>query len=174
MILANLAIKAYIRKSKTISAKKVTSNTDWTQDLSTPLVAPLLHLTFASKTETFRILIFMFYWFQLIHLSPKVLQSISHGIRQYVRRSCQKMNGVEESFTVTTDNITLVYKNLSASNSLILNNEDSVWIIFLQQSQLIMTIVGIIANIGTSITLIKNGQVGMNSVFINCFISLGK
>ena len=84
------------------------------------------------------------------------------------------MNGVEESFTVTTDNITLVYKNISASKSLILNDEVSVWVIFLQQSQLIMTIVGIIANIGTSITLIKNGQVGMNSVFINCFISLGK
>ena len=32
-------------------------------------------------------------------------------------------------------------------------------IIFLDRSQLIMTIVGVIANVGTSITLIKNGQV---------------
>ena len=84
------------------------------------------------------------------------------------------MNGVEEAFTVSWIDSTAVYKNLSDSNSLILNNEDSVWVIFLQQSQLIMTIVGLIANVGTSITLIKNGQVGMNSVFIKCFISLGK
>ena len=33
-------------------------------------------------------------------------------------------------------------------------------LIFLDRSQLVMTIIGVIANIGTSITLIKNGQVG--------------
>ena len=77
------------------------------------------------------------------------------------------MNAIEEDFTVTTGNLTLVYKNLSDSNSLILNNEDSVWVIFLQQSQLIMTIVGLIANTGTSITLIKNGQVSMNIIIAN-------
>ena len=40
-------------------------------------------------------------------------------------------------------------------------NDTSVLSIFLDRSQLIMTIIGVIANIGTSITLIKNGQVGM-------------
>ena len=71
---------------------------------------------------------------------------------------------MEESFTVTTNNLTPVYKNISASDSLISNNEDSVWVIFLERSQLVMTIIGLIANLGTSVTLIKNGQVSMNSV----------
>ena len=83
------------------------------------------------------------------------------------------MNVMEEDFTVTTDNITPVYKNISASKSLILNDEVSVWVIFLQQSQLIMTIVGLIANIGTSVTLIKNGQVSMNIIIV-IFISVLK
>ena len=83
------------------------------------------------------------------------------------------MNVMEEDFTVTTDNLTSVYKNISASKSLILNNEVSVWVIFLQQSQLIMTIVGIIANVGTSTTLIKNGQVSMNIITV-IFISVLK
>ena len=74
------------------------------------------------------------------------------------------MNAMEESFTVTTNNLTPVYKNISASDSLISNNEDSVWVIFLERSQLVMTIIGLIANLGTSVTLIKNGQVSMNSV----------
>ena len=38
-------------------------------------------------------------------------------------------------------------------------NDTSLLSIFLDRSQLIMTIIGVIANIGTSITLIKNGQV---------------
>ena len=83
------------------------------------------------------------------------------------------MNVMEEDFTVTTDNLTPVYKNISAFKSLILNNEVSVWVIFLQQSQLIMTIVGIIANVGTSTTLIKNGQVSMNIITV-IFISVLK
>ena len=54
-----------------------------------------------------------------------------------------------DNFTHYNDNLTLLS---SISNELLLN--------FLDRSQLIMTIVGVIANIGTSITLIKNGQVG--------------
>ena len=77
-----------------------------------------------------------------------------------------KMNVTEEDFTVTTDNLTPVYKNISASKSLISNNEVSVWVTFFQQSQLIMTIIGLIANVGTSITLIKNGQVSMNIIIV--------
>ena len=38
------------------------------------------------------------------------------------------------------------------------------WSIFLERSQLFMVIVGVIANVGTSITLIKTGQVGMISI----------
>ena len=41
---------------------------------------------------------------------------------------------------------------------------DPLWIVFMDQSQLIMTIIGLVANIATSVTLIKNGQV--RAVFI--------
>ena len=68
------------------------------------------------------------------------------------------------TFTVTTDKLTTDTKNLPFSNSLLSDNEDSIWVIFLQKSQLVMTIVGLVANIGTSTTLITNGQVGMKSV----------
>ena len=71
---------------------------------------------------------------------------------------------MKEAFTVTTDNLTTDTINLPFSNSLISDNEDSIWIIFLQESQLVVTIVGFVANIGTSTTLIKNGQVGGISI----------
>ena len=39
------------------------------------------------------------------------------------------------------------------------------WSIFLDRSQLFMVVIGVIANVGTSITLIKNGQVGMIFIY---------
>ena len=71
------------------------------------------------------------------------------------------LNMMKETFTVTTDNLTTDTKNLPFSNFLLSDNEDSIWVIFLQKSQLVMTIVGLVANIGTSTTLITNGQVGV-------------
>ena len=53
------------------------------------------------------------------------------------------------------ENVTY-YDNMTSTT-----NDTSLLIILLDRSQLIMTIVGVIANIGTAITLIKNGQVGM-------------
>ena len=71
---------------------------------------------------------------------------------------------MKETFTVTTENLTTDNTNLSFYNSLTSDNEDSIWIIFLQESQLVVTIVGFVANIGTSTTLIKNGQVCVISI----------
>ena len=72
---------------------------------------------------------------------------------------------MDEPFTVvTSDNSTTDDKNLPFSNSLILDNDNSIWVIFMQKSQLVMTIVGLIANIGTCTTLIKNGQVSMTII----------
>ena len=62
---------------------------------------------------------------------------------------------MEETFSVTTDTLPTDNNNIS----LISDDEDPVWLIVLQRSQLIMTMLGVIANLGTSITLIKNGQV---------------
>ena len=41
-------------------------------------------------------------------------------------------------------------------------------LIFLDRRQQVMTIIGVIANIGTSITLIKNGQVGTKLDLLCC------
>ena len=71
---------------------------------------------------------------------------------------------MKENFTVTSDNLVTADKNLPFSNSLISDNEDSIWVIVLQKSQLVMTIIGLVANIGTSTTLLKNGEVGMNII----------
>ena len=40
-----------------------------------------------------------------------------------------------------------------------LKQGDPLWMILMDRSQLIMTIIGLIANVGTSITLMKNKQV---------------
>ena len=48
--------------------------------------------------------------------------------------------------------------NLTSSRS------NDVILVLLDRSQLIMTIIGVIANIGTSVTLIKNGQVSVKII----------
>ena len=48
--------------------------------------------------------------------------------------------------------------HMNENNSVVTEN-DPLWIVFMDQSQLIMTIIGLVANIATSVTLIKNGQV---------------
>ena len=60
------------------------------------------------------------------------------------------------------------YESVTDDNSL--KEDDPLWLIVMDQSQLIMTIVGLIANIATSITLIKNGQV--NFSFLILFTSM--
>ena len=42
------------------------------------------------------------------------------------------------------------------------SSADPAWLVVLEKSQLIMTIIGVIANVGTLITLIKNGQVSLS------------
>ena len=50
------------------------------------------------------------------------------------------------------------------STQMSINNKDDddspLWMILMDRSQLVMTIVGLVANMATSLTLIKNGQVG--------------
>ena len=96
---------------------------------------------------------------RLVSVPCSVSSYISHSVS-----SCVLLNMMKETFTVSTDNLTTDTINLPFSNSLISDNEDSIWIIFLQESQLVVTIVGFFANIGTSTTLIKNGQVGVISI----------
>ena len=91
----------------------------------------------------------------LSHSVPfSVCPNISNvaSLIQSTKRS--SLNMKEETFTVTSEN----YLPFSDSLS---NNENLIWVISLQRSQLVLTIVGCVANIGTSLTLIKNGQVSM-------------
>ena len=46
------------------------------------------------------------------------------------------------------------------------NDDQPLWSIFLDRSQLVMVIIGVIANCGTSITLTKNGQVSIIFIYI--------
>ena len=63
-------------------------------------------------------------------------------------------NNVSESFL---ENFTYHYDNITSSIS------DPSWLMTLvDRSQQVMTIVGVIANVGTSVTLIKNGQVSVS------------
>ena len=57
---------------------------------------------------------------------------------------------------INVENVTNNYDNMTSSIS-----EISWLMVLLDRSQQVMTIVGLIANIGTSITLIKNGQVSV-------------
>ena len=48
-------------------------------------------------------------------------------------------------------------------NNETIENSDEFFLLFLDKSQLVITFIGLVANVGTSLTLIKNGQVSKNS-----------
>ena len=55
---------------------------------------------------------------------------------------------------------------LDDNDNAVLRQGDPLWMVLMDRSQLIMTIIGFMANIGTSITLIKNRQVRMPTISI--------
>ena len=61
-------------------------------------------------------------------------------------------------------NVTDIFNN--NRSKIIKNSKDPLWMILMDQSQLVMTVIGLIGNIATSITLIKTGQVG-DAITIN-------
>ena len=61
---------------------------------------------------------------------------------------------------INVENVTNNYDNMTSPKG------DVSWLmVLLDRSQQVMTIVGLIANIGTSITLIKNGQVSVTWIY---------
>ena len=53
-----------------------------------------------------------------------------------------------------------VSANYSGGNEVILDEgEDPAWIMHMDRTKMVMTVIGLIANIGTTITLMVNGQV---------------
>ena len=82
-------------------------------------------------------------------------QCLSPPRMQLFGMHSSQMKITEETFNLTSDNLTPVFYNNSSKS----NNENLMWVTFFQRSQLVTTIIGFIANTGTSLTLIKNGQV---------------
>ena len=75
----------------------------------------------------------------------------------------QNNDNISENLIYSYDNVTLS------------TNSDFLLLIFLDRSQQVMTIVGLIANVGTSITLIKNGQVSASLKWTGkCFIKMDR
>ena len=58
-----------------------------------------------------------------------------------------------------TTNINNDSYTINNVTEIVMKNANPFWMILMDRSQLVMTIVGFLANIATSITLIKNGQV---------------
>ena len=54
-----------------------------------------------------------------------------------------------------------MFITISTKKSFNNNDNSPLWIVLMDQSQLVMTIFGLIANIATSLTLIKNREVGV-------------
>ena len=81
------------------------------------------------------------------------------------------MSMIEETFTVSSNNLTNDNNDVPFSHSLISDDEESLWVILLHKIQLVLTIIGFIANVVTSITLIKTGQVSM-TILVNIVLFL--
>ena len=61
--------------------------------------------------------------------------------------------------------------NINDTNTTSINNTDDgdpFWMILMDRSQLVMTLIGVIANIGTFVTLIKNKQVSF-VLILHCY-----
>ena len=74
-------------------------------------------------------------------------------------------NNSNSYFDDNIDNSTSYFDDNIDNDS---DDDDAVqplWSILLDRSQLFMVVIGVIANVGTSITLIKNGQVGMIFIY---------
>ena len=71
------------------------------------------------------------------------------------------MSKMQENCTVMINNLTIDNNNLHPISHSFLsdNDDDAIWVILLHKIQLVLTIIGFIANVVTSITLIKTGQV---------------
>ena len=80
----------------------------------------------------------------------------------------QKIPGDVNSKTLNISNVNSeINGNVDLSSAFKINDtsydpikqDDPLWMILMDRSQLIMTIIGLLANVGTSVTLMKNKQV---------------
>ena len=72
---------------------------------------------------------------------------------------------MEESTSFNTNFVT-IHLNGTYPENVHTKKIDPLWILFMDKSQLVMTIIGVIANIVTFVTLTVNGQVSFTS--FNC------
>ena len=79
-----------------------------------------------------------------------------------------------EDTTVTVFNDNSSFINTTAITTTNIPSDEykeELWLTVFQQSQLAMTFVGLFANIGTSITLIKNGQASLTIILFRYSVS---
>ena len=65
----------------------------------------------------------------------------------------------EDTSTINDTLFTVNVNDTFTTNAVSTKDDDSFWILFLDRSQLVMTLIGVIANSVTTITLTKNRQV---------------
>ena len=73
---------------------------------------------------------------------------------------------IMEETTLFNTNLFTTHLNGTYPENVHTKKNDPLWILFMDKSQLVMTIIGVIANIVTFVTLTVNGQVSL--IFFNC------
>ena len=65
-----------------------------------------------------------------------------------------------EDTTVINNSLSIMNTNDTFNtNAVLAKSDDPLWVLFMDNSQLVMTLIGVIANTATFITLIKNKEV---------------
>ena len=68
-----------------------------------------------------------------------------------------------ENYTLNNNSLNIfnnVSTNYSGGDEVIIDeDEDPAWVMHMDRTKMVMTVIGLIANIGTTITLMVNGQV---------------
>ena len=85
--------------------------------------------------------------------------------RQYLLRPTQASVLTMDNLNSTLNHNSLnIFNNVSSNYSggdkiIIDEGEDPAWVLHMDRTKMVMTVIGLIANIGTTITLMVNGQV---------------
>ena len=77
-----------------------------------------------------------------------------------------------ESLNFTPNSLDM-FNNISNNNYsgnddvMVEEGEDPAWVLYMDRTKMVMTVIGFLANIGTTITLMVNGQVGIPCILSN-------
>ena len=89
-----------------------------------------------------------------------ILKTFVSFLQGFYSISYGSSNWEMETQTSIVNSTTMFYNNNTDGDGDDDDEDSPLWMVLMDQSQLVMTTVGFIANMATSITLLKNGQVG--------------